>query len=182
MINSPSLSCVSKDPKRFGNAVRRLLSIALLFVLLPALNGQQRWTEDQAKAWYAKQPWLVGANFLPSTASNELEMWQAETYDPTTIDRELGWAENIGMNTMRVFLHNLVYEQDPKAFEKRIDGFLDDCRASPYTAGSCALRFLLGSAPKTGTAASASAGCAQLALGAGSRDGCSSGPDTSSTA
>ena len=36
-------------------------------------------------------------------------MWQAETYDPTTIDRELGWAENIGMNTMRVFLHNLVY-------------------------------------------------------------------------
>ena len=124
MINSLSLSCASKNPKRFGNAARRLLSIALLFVSLPALHAQQRWTEDQAKAWYAKQPWLVGANFLPSTASNELEMWQAETYDPTTIDRELGWAENIGMNTMRVFLHNLVYEQDPKAFEKRIDGFL----------------------------------------------------------
>jgi len=66
----------------------------------------------------------VGGNFLPSTAINELEMWQGETFDPTTIDRELGWAEGIGMNTMRVFLHNLVWEQDPKAFEHRMDEFL----------------------------------------------------------
>jgi hypothetical protein len=51
-------------------------------------------------------------------------MWQADTFDPTTIDRELGWAEGIGMNTMRVFLHNLLWEQDPKGFEQRIDTFL----------------------------------------------------------
>jgi hypothetical protein len=61
----------------------------------------------------------VGANFLPSTAINQLEMWQAESFDPTTIDRELGWAEGIGMNTMRVFLHNLLWEQDPKGFQQR---------------------------------------------------------------
>jgi hypothetical protein len=66
----------------------------------------------------------VGADFLPSTAINELEMWQADTFDPTTIDRELGWAEGIGMNTMRVFLHNLLWEQDPKGFAQRIDAFL----------------------------------------------------------
>lgn len=84
----------------------------------------QRWTEAQADAWYTAQPWPVGANFLPSTAINELEMWQADTFDPVTIDRELGWAEGIGMNTMRVFLHNLLWEQDPKGFEKRIDTFL----------------------------------------------------------
>jgi len=83
-----------------------------------------RWSESKADAWYAKQGWPVGANFLPSTAINQLEMWQAESFDPVTIDRELGWAENIGMNTMRVFLHNLVWEQDPKGFEKRIDTFL----------------------------------------------------------
>jgi hypothetical protein len=86
--------------------------------------GQGRWTEAQANAWYATQPWPVGADFLPSTAINELEMWQGETFDPVTIDRELGWAEGIGMNTMRVFLHNLVWEQDPEAFRKRIDAFL----------------------------------------------------------
>jgi hypothetical protein len=84
----------------------------------------QRWSEAQANAWYARQAWPVGADFLPSTAVNELEMWQAETFDPATIDRELGWAEAIGMNTMRVFLHNLAWEQDPQGFEKRIDTFL----------------------------------------------------------
>jgi GH35 family endo-1,4-beta-xylanase len=66
----------------------------------------------------------VGADFLPSTAINELEMWQADTYDPATIDRELGWAEGIGMNTMRVFLHNLLWEQDAAGFQKRMDDFL----------------------------------------------------------
>ncbi len=83
-----------------------------------------RWTEDQANQWYAKQPWLVGSNFIPSNAINELEMWQADTFDPTEIDRELGWAEGIGMNTMRVFLHNLLWEQDPAGFQHRIDQFL----------------------------------------------------------
>ncbi len=107
----------------------RLFIAAFLLFLLPALRAQdssspQRWTEDKSAAWYATQPWPVGANFLPSNAINELEMWQAETFDPTTIDRELGWAESIGMNTMRVFLHNLLWEQDPKGFQKRIDAFL----------------------------------------------------------
>jgi len=84
----------------------------------------QRWSESRANAWYAGQQWPVGANFLPSTAINQLEMWQADSFDPVTIDRELGWAENIGMNTMRVFLHNLVWDQDPDGFKKRIDTFL----------------------------------------------------------
>jgi hypothetical protein len=83
-----------------------------------------RWSEADANAWYARQPWLVGANFVPSTAINELEMWQADTFDTVTIDRELGWAEGIGMNTMRVFLHNLLWEQDPAGFKKRMDTFL----------------------------------------------------------
>lgn len=109
-----------------------LLAGLFLFAVLPgprmhaqqSADPAQRWTEAQADAWYAAQPWPVGANFLPSTAINELEMWQADTFDPVTIDRELGWAEGIGMNTMRVFLHNLLWEQDPKGFEKRIDTFL----------------------------------------------------------
>lgn len=108
----------------------RLFATAIAFIcLLPVLRAQdsstgQRWTEGKATAWYAAQPWPVGANFLPSNAINELEMWQADTFDPTTIDRELGWAEGIGMNTMRVFLHNLLWEQDAKGFHKRIDTFL----------------------------------------------------------
>jgi hypothetical protein len=82
------------------------------------------WTKDEANAWYGKQPWYVGANFYPSTAINQLEMFQAETFDTATIDKELGWAENIGMNCMRVYLHDLLYQQDPGGFLKRLDQYL----------------------------------------------------------
>jgi hypothetical protein len=85
----------------------------------------QRWTAAQANAWSAKQPWLTGANFIPADAINELEMWQAATFDPAEIDRELGWAQReFGMNTMRVFLHDLAWQQDPEGFKRRIDQFL----------------------------------------------------------
>lgn len=83
------------------------------------------WTKQEANAWYGNQKWLVGANFIPSTAINQLEMWQAETFDTLTIDRELGLAESIGMNTERVFLHDLLYEQDSVGLCKRINVFLN---------------------------------------------------------
>jgi hypothetical protein len=84
----------------------------------------QRWSEERANAWYQLEPWLVGSNFIPATAINELEMWQASTFDPQEIDRELGWAEALGMNTMRVFLHDLLWDQDAAGFKQRIDKFL----------------------------------------------------------
>jgi hypothetical protein len=87
-----------------------------------AANG--RWSADQANQWYAKQPWLVGANFIPSDAINELEMFQAATFNPTLIDKELGMAESIGMNTMRVFLQDQLWQQDSKGFTQRLDAFL----------------------------------------------------------
>ena len=84
----------------------------------------ERWSEARANAWYAKQPWLVGSNYIPATAINQLEMWQADSFDSATIERELGWAQSIGMTTMRVFLHNLLWEQDRDGFKKRLDAFL----------------------------------------------------------
>jgi hypothetical protein len=86
-----------------------------------------RWTEQQANDWYKRQSWLVGCNYNPANAINELEMWQAETFDPATIDKELGWAEGLGMNTLRVFLHDLLWQQDPEGFKKRLDQFLRIC-------------------------------------------------------
>lgn len=66
-----------------------------------------RWTETQAQQWSAENGWLRGSNFNPSTAINQLETWQAESFDTITINRELGWAEGIGMNVMRVYLHHV---------------------------------------------------------------------------
>lgn len=83
-----------------------------------------RWSIEKVKAWYEQLPWLVGCNFTPSNAINQLEMWQAETFDPDTIDRELGWAKDIGLNCMRVFLHDLVWLTDASGFRERIERYL----------------------------------------------------------
>ncbi len=100
-----------------------VLMILLVSGLVVGAQGT-RWTEKEAADWYAKQPWLVGSNYNPADAINELEMWQADTFDAKRIDLELGWAEGIGLNTMRVFLHDLPWQQDAAGFTKRIDTFL----------------------------------------------------------
>src|SRR5512137_172646 len=84
-----------------------------------------RWTVEKSRQWYAGQPWLVGCNFIPSSAINQLEMWQAETFDPETIDRELGWAAGLGFNSVRVFLHDLLWMQDSAGFTDRLRRFMD---------------------------------------------------------
>ena len=84
----------------------------------------ERWSEARANDWYAAQPWLVGCNFIPSNAVNQLELWQAETFDPETIARELGWAADLGMNTVRVYLHDLLWADDAAGFLGRVDHFL----------------------------------------------------------
>ena len=99
----------------------------LIFVLLSGCLSQlhaQRWSEAKANEWFETNGWLRGCNFIPSSAINQLEMWQAETFDPVTINRELGWAESLGFNVMRVFLHHKAWLQDEKGFKKRMDQYL----------------------------------------------------------
>jgi len=132
--------------------VRKTLGVLLILGLLPTtgclMEGKSQngvasmWSQEQAWDWYNDQPWLVGCNYLPSTAVNQLEMWQAETFDPETIDRELKWASEIGFNIVRVFLHDMVWEQDSKGFVKRIDKFLEladkhDIKVMPILLDSC---------------------------------------------
>ena len=110
----------------------------ILFLLIPFTNLAQKnrhasapasvpgkqWTAEKANAWYATHTWITGANFIPSTAINQLEMWQASTFDSATINRELGWAEGIGFNAMRVFLHSVAWKQDPVGFKNRVNTYL----------------------------------------------------------
>ena len=103
----------------------RTICILLLILCTIQLPAQQRvWTTKQANEWYSKQPWLVGCNFIPSSAINELEMWQPETFDLQTIDKELGWAAGIGMNLARVFLHYIPWQADPQGMKERIKEYL----------------------------------------------------------
>jgi len=82
-----------------------------------------RWGAEKAWAWYKDRPWLCGFNYLPSTAVNSTEMWQRETFDPDTIMRELGWAQEIGLNCCRVFVQALVWDADPEGLSARMDQF-----------------------------------------------------------
>jgi hypothetical protein len=107
------------------SSLRRVVQVLSIILLLTgAALGQQKWSEQQARDWYAKQPWLLGSNYNPASAINQLEMWQADSFDPKRIDLELGWAEGLGMNTMRVFLHDLLWQQDAEGFKRRLDQFL----------------------------------------------------------
>ena len=105
-------------------ALQILLTISL-FSLAALAAPSEKWSEQKAKDWYQKQPWLVGSNYNPASAINELEMWQADSFDPKRIDLELGWAQSLGMTTMRVFLHDLLWQQDAEGFKRRLDTFLD---------------------------------------------------------
>jgi cellulase (glycosyl hydrolase family 5) len=123
----PGLKPIASQSGEWMTLKKTLASAILMLATCVSAAGQTdapRWSEKQAANWYAAQPWLVGANYIPANAINELEMWQADTFDPKRIDLELGWAESIGMNTMRVFLHDLPWQQDVAGFRKRIDTFL----------------------------------------------------------
>src|SRR5271169_30809 len=110
--------------KRLNFPFMTAILIATTLCTSFAFSQTERWSEQKANEWYAQQPWLVGSNYIPKSAINELEMWQETTFDPAQIDTELGWAEAMGMNTMRVFLHDLLWQQDAPGFRKRIDQFL----------------------------------------------------------
>jgi len=102
----------------------------LLFVACQQIPKDQkavltRWDEAKAQQWSTENGWLRGSNFNPSTAINQLENWQAESFDTLTIDRELGWADDIGMNVMRVYLHHLAWKVDPEGFKGRMNTYLD---------------------------------------------------------
>jgi hypothetical protein len=140
--------------------VKKSIFIFVLFAFQSAFAQTARpvWSTTTANSWYAGQGWLRGSNFIPSSAINQLEMWQKETFDTATISRELGYASSIGLNCMRVFLHHLAWQIDPSGFKNRIGQYLtiahgyhiktifvffDDCWNESYQAGKQP-------APKTG--------------------------------
>ncbi len=101
------------------------LATAAALIRLPVASAEtNRWSADRANAWYAGQGWLIGANYVTSTAVNQIEMFQAGTYDPHRIDAELRLAQQIGFNTVRVFLHDQLWATDRVGFSRRLAQFV----------------------------------------------------------
>jgi len=82
-----------------------------------------------ANQWYSEQDWIVGCNYTPYNAINQIEFWQEDTFDPETIDKELSWAEDLGFNSLRVYLHYLVWVRTPTTMKERMEEFLDICES-----------------------------------------------------
>jgi len=105
--------------------MRKLFLACMLVALAGPVEARDLWTKQQANSWYAQQKWLVGSNYIPADAINQLEMWQEASFNPAQIDKELGWAKGMGMNTMRVYLHDLLWQQDAPGLKRRMGVFLD---------------------------------------------------------
>lgn len=65
---------------------------------------------------------IRGANYVPSYAPDDVAQWAA--YDPQVIERELAFARDLGLNSVRTFLSYAVYRADPPAFLERVEHFL----------------------------------------------------------
>lgn len=104
--------------------MKRLVLVISLFSLSGASAQTSQWSATAASDWYAHQPWIIGANYIQSNTVNQIEMWQSETFDGDRIDMELGWAEGLGINTIRVGLPELLWERDPSGLQKRMDRLL----------------------------------------------------------
>jgi alpha-L-rhamnosidase len=133
-----------------GGAKNAATVVAPVVASVVAPAPAERWSPEKANAWMERNGWLRGCNFIPSTAVNSIEMWQQDTFDAATIERELAFAEDAGFNIMRVFLHHVAWEQDRAGFKKRLAQFLeiadrhkikimfvffDDCWRKTYAAG-----------------------------------------------
>lgn len=133
----------------------RIISFSVALWILAITNacaqGRAIWSREKANSWYQQRPWLRGCNFIPHTAVNQLEMWQAETFDTAAIAHDLDLARSVGFNCMRVFLHHVAWQEDAAGFKKRIDRYLsiahargivtmfvffDDCWNDSYHAGA----------------------------------------------
>lgn len=117
----------------YGCSVHRRTALKLPLLLaagaalshVPCASAEApRWTAERANTWYQAQGWLVGANYIPATAVNQIEMFQQGTYNPQRIDAELRLARVIGFNTVRVFLHDLLWVQDRRGFQQRLAQFV----------------------------------------------------------
>jgi len=84
----------------------------------------ERWNKEAAWKWWDEHDWPVGANYVTSDAVNDIEMWMNDTFNPKLIDKELGWAADIGFNTVRVFLSYVVWQHEQAVFENNFETFL----------------------------------------------------------
>ncbi len=128
---------------RKNTLITKIIALAVsLFLFSTCVFAREVWTDEQAKQWIAKQKYRAGVNYIPSYAVNQIELWQKETFDIKTIDREFALMRATGFNAVRVFLSDLVFESNPDGFMERFEEFLKT--ADKYGIGTMVVFFTNG--------------------------------------
>jgi len=104
--------------------MNKLFLPGLILFASGVLAQSHQWTPAEANDWYVRQPWIAGSNYSQSNTLNQFDMWQQTYFDADRIDLEFKWAEDLGMNTMRVFLHDLLYKDSPGGLKGRMEKLL----------------------------------------------------------
>lgn len=87
--------------------------------------GRGMWSIEKAWAWYKSKPWIVGWNYTPTTCVNATEWWQDEKKaNDSIINRDLKLGEQLGYNSIIVYMQYLVWEKDSAYYKNRFNRFL----------------------------------------------------------
>ena len=65
---------------------------------------------------------IRGFNYTPSYAQNDLDFWNNYRHD--VVDREMGYAQRLGLNSARIFLAYKAYLRDPRQFQENLRDFV----------------------------------------------------------
>lgn len=101
---------------------RIIIAVSALLALVGcSVDTPRKWSAEKANEWYAAQPWPVGCVYMPSYGGTPVEIWGKEFFRPEVVDSELALAENLGFNCIRLFLCDIVWQEDPKGFMERLE-------------------------------------------------------------
>lgn len=96
---------------------------------------RERWSESQAWDWYEKKPWVMGINYVPSITLHAVELWQEDTYPEVieSVRKEFILMQDIGLNSVRMFLPFHIWFHEKEKFLERLDCFLDELASRNIT-------------------------------------------------
>lgn len=88
--------------------------------------SQKRWPISRIEEYMRKLGVIKGVNYVPSYCYGYIEMWHH--YDEATILRELDYATEIGINSMRIFVSTAQWQTHRDLVYANLERFLDACK------------------------------------------------------
>ncbi len=106
---------------------KRICALVMVAALFAGACGQAAGADEVYKA-NPKPPTdgLIGSNYTAAYAVNQVQFWH--DFRPKVVDKELAAARKyFGISTLRVYLHNINFDEEKKVFLANLEKFLTIC-------------------------------------------------------